>query len=218
MTPVYGTDVYAYLVRAREQLDSQRCDRLFYAALELRCAVESRLQQYLDAREDIAKHKKKGWRIAGSEMELSKVFKDGRTIVELQLSEAAAGRLRLFYTPVSKTLVSAAERLGDLLHHRKTDLDPTDIWWQKTRSFLEETFTGLEFASAGTLLAPPMKSADGRSVYVKSFFHRSNPQNDTFDKFVRLSKGTYMDSRIHLHSALPEDAPQLLNSWRCDVT
>lgn len=218
MTPVYGTDVYAYLARARGELDSRRCDRLFYAALELRCAVESRLQQYLDAREDIAKHKKKGWRIAASEMELSKVFKDGRTIVELQLSEAATGRLRLFYTPVNKTLVSAAERIGDLLHHRRTNLDHTDIWWQKTRSFLEETFTGLEFASAGTLLAPPMKSADNRSVYVRSFFHRSNPQNDTFEKFVSLSKGTHMDCRIHLHSSLPEDAHQLLNSWRCDVT
>jgi len=176
MTRVYGTDVYAYLVRARQQLDSRCCEDLFYAAFELRCAVESRLQQYLDAREDIAKHKKKGWRIAASEMELSKVFKDGRTIVEVKLTESTAGQLQLFYTPVSKTLVSAAECLGDLLHHRKTDLDPCDAWWEKTRSFLEETFAGLEFASAGTLLAPPMKSADGRGVYVKSFFHRSNPK------------------------------------------
>jgi hypothetical protein len=60
MASVYGADVYAYLVRARGQLDSQGYDALFYAAFELRCAVESRLQQYLNAREDIAKHKKKG--------------------------------------------------------------------------------------------------------------------------------------------------------------
>jgi hypothetical protein len=162
--------------------------------------------------------RKRGWRIAASEMELSKVFKDGRTIVELQLTESSAGHLRLFYTPVSKTLVLATERLGDLLHHRKTDLDHSDLWWNKTRSFLEETFAGLEFASAGTLLAPPMKSADGRGAYVKSFFHRSNPQNETFEKFVRLAKGTHMNSRIHLHSTLPESASKLLNSWRCDVT
>ena len=41
MESVYGTDVYAYLVRARQQLDSRRSDGLFYAAFELRCAVES---------------------------------------------------------------------------------------------------------------------------------------------------------------------------------
>ena len=199
MATVYGTDVYAYLVRARRQLDSGGHDALFYAAFELRCAVESRLQQYLDARDDIAKHRKKGWRIAAAEKELSKVFKDGRTIVELQLTESTAGRLRLFYTPVTKALVSAAERLGDLLHHRKTDLDNSDACWAKIRGFLEKTFSSLEFASAGTLLAPPMKSPDGSGVYVQSFFHRSNPQNDTFDKFVSLAKGTYMDSRIHLH-------------------
>ena len=97
MPSVYGTDVYAYLVRARQQLDTRSNERLFYAAFELRCAVESRLQQYLNAREDIAKRKKKGWRIAASEMELSKVFKDGRTIVELQLTTADVGELRLFY-------------------------------------------------------------------------------------------------------------------------
>jgi hypothetical protein len=218
MPSVYGTDVYAYLVRARQQLDTESSERLFYAAFELRCAVESRLQQYLNAREDIAKHKKKGWRIAASEMELSKVFKDGRTIVELQLTVADVGEVRLFYTPVRKLLVSAAQRLGDLLHHRQADLDEADVWWKKTRDFLEDTFAELEFASAGTLLAPPMMSKDRRRVHMQSFFHRSNPQNDMLDRLVALPRGTYLNSRIHLHSSLPEHATSLLNSWRMDVT
>jgi len=218
MPSVYETDVYAYLVRARQQLDTRSDKRLFYAAFELRCAVESRLQQYLNAREDIAKRKKKGWRIAASEMELSKVFKDGRTIVEVQLTVADIGELRLFYTPVRKVLVSSAERLGDLLHHRKADLDEADAWWKITRDFLEDTFAELEFASAGTLVAPPMMSGDKRQVHVQSFFHRSNPQNDMFDRFVALPRGTYMNSRVHLHSSLPERATSLLNSWRVDVT
>ena len=168
MPSVYGTDVYAYLVRAREQLDTR-------------------------------------------------TNKDGRTIVELQLTAANVGEIRLFYTPVRKALVSAAERLGDILHHRKADLDEADVWWKGMRGFLEDTFTELEFASAGTLLAPPMMSGDKRQVHVQSFVHRSNPQNNMFDRFVALPRGTYLDSRIHLHSSLPDHSKSLLNSWRVDI-
>lgn len=218
MDSLYGTDVYAYLVRARRQLDTGDQGSLFYAAFELRCAIESRLQQYLDAREDIAKHKKKGWKLAPSELELAKAFRDKRTIVELILTASDAGELRLFYTPVRKSLVTAGERLGDLLHRAKSDLDDEDPWWSTTRNSLEETFTELEFASAGTLLAPPMMSRDGRNVYMHSFFHRSHPRSKVFDRFTALPQGTQVNSRIHFHSVLPEDAVSLLNSWRYDLT
>jgi hypothetical protein len=213
----YENDIYAYLVRAREQLDTNAQRNLFYAAFELRCAIESRLQQYLDAREDIAKHKKKGWRLAASHMELGKIFKDGRTIVELQLSANTVEEVRLFYTPVTKDMISAGDRLGDLLHHHKEALDHRDDWWKTTRTFLENTFSDIEFAAAGTLLAPPMRSRDGRQVYVKSFFHQSNPQNNALTKFTKLPRGAEMNSRIHLHSVLPDYAQPLLNSWRCEL-
>src|SRR5215208_5298220 len=103
MTSVYGTDVYAYMNRARNELDSGQNARLFYAALELRCGIEARLQQYLDAPNDIAKCKKKGWHLAAAERELSRVFSDQRTIVELVLASANIPQpLHLFYTPVRK--------------------------------------------------------------------------------------------------------------------
>jgi hypothetical protein len=171
----------------------------------------------LIAREDIAKHKKKGWRLAASQMELGKIFNDGRTIVELQLSAIAVGEVRLFYTPVRKDTVSAGERLGDLLHHHRGTLDYDDDWWKTTRTFLEKTFSDVEFAAAGTLLAPPMRSPDRRQVYVKSFFHQSNPQNNALGRFTTLPPGTEMNSRITLHSVLPDYAAPLLNSWRYDL-
>jgi hypothetical protein len=87
---------------------------------------------------------------------------------------------------VRKLLVSAAERLDDLLHHRKADLDEADVSWKRTRDFLQDTFAELELASAGTLLAPPMMSGDRCQIHVQSFFHRSNPQNDMFDRFAAL--------------------------------
>ena len=215
---VYGTDVYAYLIRARQQLDGDSPPHLFYAAFELRCAIESRLRQYLNARDDIAKHKKKGWHMAASEKELAKKFRDGRTIVELLLAvKNMSKELRLFYTPVKKTLVAAGDRLGDFLHCSKADLDYNDSWWSTTREFLEETFKELEFASAGTLLGPPMKSPDGRHINVKSFYHQSHRLSDVFDKFVALPKGTQMNFLVRYHSELPNDATLFLNSWRCEV-
>ncbi len=108
MTVDYGTDVYACLVRARRQLDSSSSESLFYAALELRGAIESRLQQYLDARVDIARSKKKGWKILNSELELSKIFDDARTVVEVTLTASTLpGELRLFHTPIGPDLARA---------------------------------------------------------------------------------------------------------------
>src|SRR5436190_2225371 len=63
MTTSYGIDSVDYLRRARARLDEGTCEGLFYAAFELRSGTEARLQEYLDAREDVAKHKKKGWKI-----------------------------------------------------------------------------------------------------------------------------------------------------------
>jgi hypothetical protein len=217
MAEVYGADVYAYLVRARRQLDSNNPSNLFYAAFELRCAIESRLQQYLDARDDIAKRKKKGWRIAASQLELMKIFRDGRTIVELLLSAPGAGEIRLFFTPVRENLVKAGDRLGNLLHRAKSTLDYDDRSWSVTRDFLEATFTELEFAAAGTLLAPPMMSRDGRQMHLQSFIHRSNPGSDVFDRFIALPRGTHMTSKVRRHAVLPKDAVAVLNSWRFDV-
>ena len=43
-----------YLQRARKRLDSGTPDALFHAAFELRCGIEARMQQYLEAQEHIS--------------------------------------------------------------------------------------------------------------------------------------------------------------------
>lgn len=77
MSDSYNVDIFHYLRRARKKLDSGVPDDLFYSAFELRCALESRLQDYLDARDDIAKRKKKGWKIAVSSRALEEAFEEG---------------------------------------------------------------------------------------------------------------------------------------------
>ncbi len=51
----YGTHSRGYLARARQRLDEGSFESLFYAAFELRCGIEARLQQYEEALVNITK-------------------------------------------------------------------------------------------------------------------------------------------------------------------
>jgi hypothetical protein len=101
MARSYNIDSISYLRRGRARLDEGTRESLFYAAYELRCGTESRLQDYLDAREDIAKRKKQGWKIMGSAKELDRILSLGDTIFEASLLDEHDERtVALYYTPV----------------------------------------------------------------------------------------------------------------------
>jgi hypothetical protein len=215
---IYGCDVYAYLVRARRQLDRNENEALFYSAFELRCGIEARLQQYLDARIDIAEHKKKGWKLAASEKELAKAFKRGFGVAEVILSAPeVVGVAHLFHTPVRPSLVKAGEQLGDFLHAIKTDRAHSDQWWTHLRKRLEQTFQSLELASLGTSLAPPMKSPDGRSIHINAFYHKTNFVSSTVEALARLPKGSRTTMNVRYHLSLPDHAHLYFNRWRVDL-
>jgi hypothetical protein len=62
----------------------------------------------------------------------------------------------LFYTPVTKDLTKAWERLGDLLHVMKAFKSSSDSWWAKQRAWLLQVEQQLELANRGRLLGPPL--------------------------------------------------------------
>ena len=70
-----------YLLRARNRLREHTAQALFYAALELRCGIESRMSQYLDVWEHVSKRKKEGWRIADLARGVEEAFRLGNNIV-----------------------------------------------------------------------------------------------------------------------------------------
>src|SRR6266480_2389938 len=140
----YGIDSIAYLNRARNCLDRHTQERFFHAAFELRCGTESRLQQYLDARNDIARHKKQGWKIVGSARELDRRIRLGDTIYEARLQNDKGDAIYLYYIPITARLrESAGARLHDLLHAMKTFHKNGDRWWTDTRNFLEQIYSDL---------------------------------------------------------------------------
>ena len=114
----YHISARAYLQRARTQLDLDTAAALFYAAFELRAGVQARMQQYLEAQEHIAKHKKESWKLGKLKQSLDEAFQIGDQIAKVAFYEPGASEpvTILYYTPVTSDLRQNSERLGELLH------------------------------------------------------------------------------------------------------
>jgi len=168
-----------YLSRARERLDENKPESLFYAALELRFGIEARLKKYLDANIELSKKKKNGWQIAVLGKNVENVFKQSNKLVRFKIYDEHQKKElgELLYTPVSKKLIKDGEKIGKLLHsnrHFETqDLD----WSSKTKDFLEAVYRELELANKGTLLGPPLYSPRLDKVDLNiEFYEGYNPR------------------------------------------
>ncbi len=146
-----------YLARARKMLDKGSLESLFYASFELRCGVEARMQEYLEAQKNVSKKKKSGWKIAKLAKSLEKAFKSGDKIIEIKIvSDEDNFQTTIYYTPVSSKLNKLVEKLGEYRHCMKQYKAAGDEWWNRCRKILEETYLELEKANEGILLGPPM--------------------------------------------------------------
>jgi len=147
-----------YLERARLSLDDGGFDSLFYAALELRCGIEARMQEYLEAQDFVSKKLKKDWQIAKLGKGLEEAFKNNEKIVRIKLfkPEEKTPFSTLFYTPITPKLRKQGEKLGNYLHKMKKIKKSSDVYWKNLRRELETIYIELKKANYGTLLGPPM--------------------------------------------------------------
>ena len=83
----YGLHARDYLARACACLAEGSRAALFYAAFELRCGIEARLQQYLEAQREKTRKIKQGWRIAKLARHVERRFKTGDKVVTSGLSD-----------------------------------------------------------------------------------------------------------------------------------
>lgn len=159
----YEISARHYLSRMRARLAEPERPSLFYAAFELRCGVESRLQQYAEVANDVAGRKKMGWRVAKLAATVEAAFATGDRIVELTLPGT-----RLFFTPVRASLRKMAEQMGNYLHAMQRPRDASDPWWDTFRRTLDEGAESLAWATTGTLLGPPLQNSTGKlRLYVE---------------------------------------------------
>ena len=97
------------------------------------------------------------------------------------------GRFRcvLFYTPVNAKLQKMGEQLGDYLHALKIYRTKDDLWWDKSRDFLENVFVELQKANFGTLLGVPLLNVENHQIIMSI-----EPSKDekTEDLFISIGK------------------------------
>lgn len=199
-----------YLARARDRLLSNDPYNLFYAALELRCCVESRQADYLDALDFYRGNKIKHWQVGQTSRKLLESWEDPKIA---QLTYHFADRdFVTFFTPVKPTLARAVEReLGALLHAQTKFRKPDDPWWQATRKRLVEVYRDAWIACRGEHMAPPLWDARTRVAHPMRIYGRP----ETADLLVRLLLlGTSTNKEFVMGVDYFDEPPE---DWKCDL-
>ena len=163
----YNISTEDYLERARQQLDSGIVAGIFYAAFELRCGIESRMYRYLEARENITKLKRRGWKIAKMASQIESTFKTKGKICVMSFENECIPISELKYIPISGKLKKMADRLGDYLHALKEYRSDDDLWWAETRSYMESVYEELSFIATGTLMGAPLKDPKTNTMHLE---------------------------------------------------
>jgi 3-hydroxy-3-methylglutaryl CoA synthase len=209
MEKSYDATSFGYLRRARRRLAEGTDEALFYAAFELRCGIEAKLQDHLKASQEVAKHKRKGWKINQASREIEKAFKTGDKVVEYRIfTDDEKFLFCLFHTPVTRQIQKAAKRLGELLHFLSVDTTENKQWWKRTRSFLNETADGLAFINRGTISGPILQSGEHAKT-IQFFLVEDSAITNMVQQ--HLTKGKGLRYSGHLWDQLPEHAQPFLN-------
>ena len=153
----YTTGSHCYLARAERMLNEGTKESLYYAARELRCGVEARLREYLDCQEHVPKKRRQEWNLGRLARTAKRTFSTENKVGRFSIADGETGELTvLYYTPVSRQLRKAAERLGNYLHASRQYHPPDDPFWKDLRGRLREIAAELRKATAGTLLGMPL--------------------------------------------------------------
>jgi hypothetical protein len=152
----YTVSARSYLSRAEEQLSVGTSASLFYAAFEIRCAVEARLREYLEPHSHIAEVKRAAWRIGNLHRTTELAFGLGDQVTRIRIHRRRGRELiaTLYYTAVSIRLKRLVERFGNYFHAAKRFYPAEDLFWASFRAELDEAVRLLSEAITGTLLGP----------------------------------------------------------------
>ena len=193
---VYHTSSYDYLERARERFAEGSHQALFYAALELCCGIEQRIQEYLNIQKQISQKLQKGWRITHLGKNLNKVFKERNKVIEFTIIDETKGDpiIILYYTPVTTGLQNVGKKLGNYLHAMREYQPDESEWWQDFKWLLKRGIKGLESATKGNLMGIPLISPKTNELTLHTQFERND---SLFEKLsVVLKETQQMNFRV----------------------
>jgi len=162
----YGISNRDYLQRARERLDEGTAEGITYAALELRCGIESRLAMYLAAQTESDDLRKHGWKVAAGGKELERRFKLGEKTIHVKVLRKDDEALidDWFYTPVTRKLRHLHGQLGNYLHASAHYRVLNDKELPQSREFMEIVYGAFEKAARGNLMSVPLMNPENNQV------------------------------------------------------
>ena len=147
----------SYLSRAQALRKSGEKASLIYAALELRCGVEARLQAHASVAKGISKRQAEQWEIKKLARTLDQAFGLGDSMLLVFLSMEDGRACQFIYAPVSSRLQEIAKRCGDYLHALPPERVASREFWSELRSMLTEGCGLLELACSSEILRPTVE-------------------------------------------------------------
>lgn len=127
---------------------------LIYAALELRCGIEARLQQHASVAIGLSKNQADCWEIKKLGRTIESAFGLGDTMLLVFLKMGDGRTCQFMYVPVSERLREIGKRCGDYLHAMKSDRVNSEDFWRDLRSMVTEGCGLLEMACSSEILRP----------------------------------------------------------------
>ncbi len=203
----YPVSAKAYLARAKDALENGRPEGLFYAALELRCCIETRQAEYAEALSAYKETKIKPWNIGDTGRRIRRAsYADRIALFRYNFGE---GWFDSYHTPISDKLIAFAEKeLGQLLHCQLVYRSPEEEWWANTKAQLIEGYRMTWLSCQGDSLVPPLWNGTTKSVH-PVVLEKHDGNASLFDRLPVLP-GT--EFRVEIRYL--DNAP---NHWHCDL-
>lgn len=205
MASSYSSTSEAYLQRARQCLSYNTDEALIYAALELRCGIECRMREYLEAQSHVSKQVKEGWKIAKLGKGMEQAFGTTEQVIQLNICNESGKSLGVFYyTPVTKRLQQAAQRLGDIVHPPRKQEERDLGWWQSLRHDLENVYDQLHHANLGNCLGPPLMHKNKKSgkvtIVLRGVVAETFPDTELAETRTQIIKVEYLDAHPNFNA------------------
>ena len=203
----YPISSAGYLSRAKAALMQVTPDALFYAAFELRCCVETRQSEYVEALNAYKGTKIKPWNIGNTGKRIRQAsYADRITWVQYDFK---FGKFDSYHTPVSDDLVMFAEKeLGQLLHSQPKYRPPEDDWWTIVRAELVRGYRMAWLACQGDSLVPPLWNEKTKKVH-PVVLEKNAGNSILFDRLSDLPNSQFKVQIRYLSSPPPH--------WQCDL-
>lgn len=176
----------AYLGRMKARMDEGTDEALIYAAFELRCGVEARMQEYVETIDHLPKATRDQWEIAKLRRSLESAYRTGDKTLIYCFEFSDGAQMQLTFFPVMQRLQTIAGMMDDYRHAMKPRRAAQPGWFDRLRDLLKEAYPLLLMATSGELVGLPLVNRETGKFKVKAEIAQGDARHPLL---VRLVKG-----------------------------